>query len=662
MNDWKGKHVQLEKQHQDLLDERDDEAVMVNALENKLEGCRIVIESMKNNQEPQSIADTDAAAVDTSSAVVNDELVEKIGDLADENGKLLSKCRELERDLSSTKSSLETSVQTRKQDLQLSQMKNGQASATIDTLQVENRNLRESFANQGKKSNRQMKSLVRSLRSSLTLEDDGSLAHSVLADDEEFEEEEEDGTNSKKSYNKPITEMEHKEALAQLQDMQDENDTLHESMEEAIQIASGMKDKMTKFVSMHETTVKDYEAKLGIITEEYNGTRLSKEELSIKLETLKRENKTLIAELEQANSLVVCSVRDEIEKEQLSKESWNKEKRALSTVMENLKKENEKLHGSMKEMKILVATAEGCVGKLSEENTSMKDTHEYYEQQLQEMNVEKEANQYLREEIKGVGTEREEAYDTCKVLQKEINVLRKSLKESKSRVERLKTGNSFNSGTAEDGSSVKSGGSSSVLSKENQEKLTELTKANESIAKELEQKNLALQVVQSALEDLKVEQGTIKETIIDLRTENAKLRTMPLPPMPPSPKSILKREGSHGSNDSVAAGSSEKQFLKLESRMKKVEKENKGLREANSTLSAKLFDEMEKTDALRVANEGLAARICKLVAFIQQNPGSGGSGGGEQGGGGGASSSSSLRSVASFKKNKAPPPAPKKKK
>ena len=95
--------------------------------------------------------------------------------------------------------------------------------------------------------------------------------------------------------------------------------------------------------------------------------------------------------------------------------------------------------------------------------------------------------------------------------------------------------------------------------------------------------------------------------------------------------------------------------------MKKVEKENKGLREANSTLSTKLFDEMEKTDALRVANEGLAARICKFLAFIQQNPGSGGSGGGEQGGGG-ASSSSSLRSVASFKKNKAPPPAPKKKK
>ena len=42
------------------------------------------------------------------------------------------------------------------------------------------------------------------------------------------------------------------------------------------------------------------------------------------------------------------------------------------------------------------------------------------------------------------------------------------------------------------------------------------------------------------------------------------------------------------------------------------------MRETSATLSTKLFDEMEKTDALRVANEGLAARICKLVAFIQQ--------------------------------------------
>jgi hypothetical protein len=47
------------------------------------------------------------------------------------------------------------------------------------------------------------------------------------------------------------------------------------------------------------------------------------------------------------------------------------------------------------------------------------------------------------------------------------------------------------------------------------------------------------------------------------------------------------------------------------------------MREANATLSAKLFEEMERTDALSVANEGLATRICRLVAYIQQNVDSG---------------------------------------
>jgi len=78
---------------------------------------------------------------------------------------------------------------------------------------------------------------------------------------------------------------------------------------------------------------------------------------------------------------------------------------------------------------------------------------------------------------------------------------------------------------------------------------------------------------------------------------------------------------------SLDAPDDNSQFFKLEARLKSIEKENTGLREANATLSAKLFNEMERTDALRVANEGLATRICKLVAFIQQNVDSGASGG-----------------------------------
>jgi hypothetical protein len=59
------------------------------------------------------------------------------------------------------------------------------------------------------------------------------------------------------------------------------------------------------------------------------------------------------------------------------------------------------------------------------------------------------------------------------------------------------------------------------------------------------------------------------------------------------------------------------QSIKLEVQMRNIEKENAGLKEANTTLSAKLFEDMERTDVLRIANKGLATRICKLVAFIQ---------------------------------------------
>jgi hypothetical protein len=126
------------------------------------------------------------------------------------------------------------------------------------------------------------------------------------------------------------------------------------------------------------------------------------------------------------------------------------------------------------------------------------------------------------------------------------------------------------------------------------------------------------------LENLKADQATVKNTIVALRQENARLkegsreesspRNTPRPPSrgrsktPPPPR----KQTSNGSYDSA-------KVTELESRVKRVENENQGLKDANSTLSIKLFDEMEKTDALRVANDGLAERICKLVTFIQEN-------------------------------------------
>jgi hypothetical protein len=82
----------------------------------------------------------------------------------------------------------------------------------------------------------------------------------------------------------------------------------------------------------------------------------------------------------------------------------------------------------------------------------------------------------------------------------------------------------------------------------------------------------------------------------------------------------------------VLSSDGSSKLFKLEAQMRNVEKENAGLREANTILSTKLFKEMERTDTLHVTNKGLATRICKLVAFIQLREAD--SWGGEGGGGG----------------------------
>ena len=204
--------------------------------------------------------------------------------------------------------------------------------------------------------------------------------------------------------------------------------------------------------------------------------------------------------------------------------------------------------------------------------------------------------------------DRESAYETCRSLQQEINVLRQSVSDSMERTEVL----------------ISLAGDEDDSSHGHREKFDALLKANDLLNYEVKQKNEALESVRTVLENLKADQATVKKTIVELRQENTKLkeelkaepstRSTPRPPSrgrsktPPPPR----KQASNGSHDSV-------KVTELESRVKRVENENKGLRDANSTLSVKLFDEMEKTDALRVANDGLAARICKLVTFIQEN-------------------------------------------
>jgi hypothetical protein len=294
---------------------------------------------------------------------------------------------------------------------------------------------------------------------------------------------------------------------------------------------------------------------------------------------LMKDNKELTKELEEANALVASLARDEVKHEQLSEENWSRERRDLVTAIDVLKEENERLRESL---------------SLSCLSASLRNEHE------DESYVEREADARSREMIDGASTEREEA------------------DESRERVRELQ--NLDVSASLED----------------DKEMLAVLLKANVSLTKELEQKTSTLQAVQSVLGGLKVEQANIRETIEKLRAENAELRgTQPTLPPPPSPPPLKPKSSSSSldasdhssrqlkSSRSSLEGSDSSQIFKLEARIKNIEKENSGMREANATLSAKLFEEMERTDALSVANEGLATRICRLVAYIQQNVDSG---------------------------------------
>ena len=632
----------LERRHDDLMEQKDDEAAMVGALENKLEGCRIVIDSMKGkaNEQSESSLGRRGSTGSSGSLGVNDELVMKIGDLADENGRLVVKVQKLERDLksarrrtssSSAASADRASAAALKElgaKLEVAHRSGEELRGEVTTLKVENRNLRQSFANQDKTS-RQMKTLVDCLRSSLT--SDGT---HFKADDLSHNY----GSYSR-AGKKPITEMEHAEALELIEEMQSENDATQRNLEETVHLVGDIKSKMADAVTRHEVAVEEYEAKVSALTEALDAQVASKEKMSKDLNELEREKKRLQSEVEEANTLaLVTSVRDEIAHEQqVTNGQWMREREKLTERLDELSTENDLLHASMKDMNELVVSAEESITKLREENASLRKTTDHFEQEIQKIQSQKEsevsneraANDCLRDEIEHISSERDESYETCKILQAEIEVLRSSVQESKDRLESL----------------MASGGddqASRASTRSDQDRLVEIKRTNERLTRDLEQKNEALQAVQSALTNFKKEQTTVRETIVSLRQENARLKEQqPSPGTPPPPPKSGRRPSDFSDGQSSLA------VADLERRVKKIEKENKGLREANTTLSAKLFDEMEKTDALRVANEGLAARICKLVAFIQQ---------------GGEGKASAAAGSGGGDRKKPAPPAPRRKK
>mmetsp|Transcript_38028 Transcript_38028/g.69809 ORF Transcript_38028/g.69809 Transcript_38028/m.69809 type:complete len:377 (-) Transcript_38028:385-1515(-) len=97
-------------------------------------------------------------------------------------------------------------------------------------------------------------------------------------------------------------EKEYKAELAQMEGMQDDYDTMHQSMEEAMTLATGMSENMAIFVEDHKATVKGFKEKLASKNIELGQAALSKEVLSMTLNALKEENEVLRTQFKEAEN------------------------------------------------------------------------------------------------------------------------------------------------------------------------------------------------------------------------------------------------------------------------------------------------------------------------------------------------------------------------
>mmetsp|Transcript_5535 Transcript_5535/g.12067 ORF Transcript_5535/g.12067 Transcript_5535/m.12067 type:complete len:343 (+) Transcript_5535:170-1198(+) len=86
-------------------------------------------------------------------------------------------------------------------------------------------------------------------------------------------------------------EAQHKEELAQLDSVKEECEVLHQSMEEAMEMATGMSDGMAKMVKNHKSSVQDYQRRMV--------------ELNAKLLSANLAQKRTDAKLEEANAQLI---------------------------------------------------------------------------------------------------------------------------------------------------------------------------------------------------------------------------------------------------------------------------------------------------------------------------------------------------------------------
>jgi chromosome segregation ATPase len=262
-----------------------------------------------------------------------------------------------------------------------------------------------------------------------------------------------------------------------------------------------------------------------------------------------------------------------VERNKMQCDDHQSEIRLLKTSIEKLEEENKLIRTSIS----AASSGSTCNDDLLDKICDLVDQNTSLVERCQEFEVLKEENCELQESLKEATNCAETAKKSIEDLKSENAALEEELELERNACEYLRQ---------ESCSS---------------DCLEELREANDRLTAELKEKNDAMHLIKGAMDSLKADQQSIKETVVRLRMENLKLQD--------EKEEVVKAK---------AIRPPPPLNSDLESRLEQIERDNKGLREANNDLSTKLTDEIGRTKSLEQANKGLADRICTLVEFIKE--------------------------------------------
>ena len=221
-----------------------------------------------------------------------DELLEKVGEMADENGKLVLKC------------------------VQLSQETTKQAKLEADLKQMQSDNETvKSQVDDWKEKHQTMVQINEEIVGKMCQLSEENDELQFKCQELEFGKAESEATTAVQHItsmraiitDEGSTEDAAEQATSTGQDTPSEIEKLflHQSMESALELASAMNDKMTSLVVAHNISVQGYEEKIASLKSELKETASSKEESSIGSRILREEVETLHENLRQCERVVL---------------------------------------------------------------------------------------------------------------------------------------------------------------------------------------------------------------------------------------------------------------------------------------------------------------------------------------------------------------------